>query len=244
MKTCSIEGCDNIYSGKGLCAKHYAAEYRKNNREKHLASQRKTNEKYKERNRIQGRERYYANQEANLANKKRYREENPEKIKNAQQKWYAENREKAIADAKTYVENNKEKVKARRKSYHEANREELNAKKRADRERIREVERAWVQANPEKVRDKNRKRLAMQNNAEYDGWTESMVWERDNSTCQICFKIVPRDLERSDRNNPLYPHIDHIVALIAGGSHLFINVRLTHRVCNLMRTPEQEAKGL
>ena len=244
MKTCSVDGCEKIYSGKGLCAKHYAAEYRKNNREKYLASQRRTNEKYKERNLIQARERYYANQEANLANKKRYREENPEKIKIARQKWYAENKESVKEKDRAYREANKDKIQARKKAYNEANRDRFNAKKRADRERIREVERAWIQANPEKVRDKNRKRLAMKSNAEYDGWTEAMVWERDKGVCQICFELVPRDLERSDRNNPLYPHIDHVVALIAGGSHLFANVRLTHRVCNLMRTPEQEAQGL
>ena len=65
------------------------------------------------------------------------------------------------------------------------------------------------------------------------GITLKKVWERDKGICQICGK--PCDW--SDRSwnkycGPLYPSIDHIVAMKNGGGHVWPNVQLAHIICN------------
>lgn len=101
----------------------------------------------------------------------------------------------------------------------------------------------WKKANIERTREIGRKRRALKANVISEPYTNKEILERDNYTCQICFEPIP-DLPKSDRYNYLYLNIDHIVALWAGGSDTKDNVRATHRVCNIMRTKEQEEKGL
>ena len=65
------------------------------------------------------------------------------------------------------------------------------------------------------------------------GITLKKVFKRDNGICQICGK--PCDW--SDRGwskycGPLYPSIDHIIALANGGGHVWSNVQLAHMMCN------------
>ncbi len=65
------------------------------------------------------------------------------------------------------------------------------------------------------------------------GITLKKVWKRDKGICQICGK--PCDW--SDRSwnkycGPLYPSIDHIVAMANGGGHVWPNVQLAHMICN------------
>lgn len=65
------------------------------------------------------------------------------------------------------------------------------------------------------------------------GITLKMVWKRDNGICQICGK--PCDW--SDRGwnkycGPLYPSIDHVIAMANGGGHVRTNVQLAHMMCN------------
>ena len=89
--------------------------------------------------------------------------------------------------------------------------------------------------NRPKHRELMRNRRARLLNADYDGWIDTDVIERDKGICQICFQEVPLDLPPSELYNPLYPHIDHTVDLANGGSNLFDNVRLTHRHCNISK---------
>lgn len=65
------------------------------------------------------------------------------------------------------------------------------------------------------------------------GITLKKVFKRDNGICQICGK--PCDW--SDRGwnkycGPLYPSIDHVIALVNGGGHVWGNVQLAHLMCN------------
>ena len=65
------------------------------------------------------------------------------------------------------------------------------------------------------------------------GITLKKVFKRDNGICQICGK--PCDW--SDRGwnkycGPLYPSIDHVIALVNGGGHIWSNVQLAHMMCN------------
>ena len=69
--------------------------------------------------------------------------------------------------------------------------------------------------------------------------------ERDNNICWICGKEVDwNDFEYKDgyfiaRNN--YPSIDHVTALCEGGVHSWDNIRLAHRICNIIRYKERPA---
>jgi len=62
--------------------------------------------------------------------------------------------------------------------------------------------------------------------------TRTKVFERDGYICQICGK--PTDL--NDREwgtiGPLFPTVDHIIALANGGSHTWDNVQCAHAICN------------
>lgn len=108
------------------------------------------------------------------------------------------------------------------------------ARKRHDRTRY--------QNNRHKWRAYIAKRQGTIFNAEYDGWVDEDVWDRDKGICQICLEPVSTEL--TDKYDPMYPNIDHIVGVAKGGTHLFENVRLTHRICNTSRTDEQEALGV
>ena len=65
------------------------------------------------------------------------------------------------------------------------------------------------------------------------GITLRKVWMRNKGICQIC----GGPCDWSDRSwskycGPLYPSIDHVVAMANGGSHIWSNVQLAHMICN------------
>lgn len=69
---------------------------------------------------------------------------------------------------------------------------------------------------------------------EYDPTvTIDALIERDGNICQICGQ--PCDKNDKSWNNgigPLYPTIDHIIAMSKGGPHTWDNVQLAHAYCN------------
>ena len=69
---------------------------------------------------------------------------------------------------------------------------------------------------------------------EYDpSITLDALIERDGNICKICGELCDKD-DRRWRNGigPLYPTIDHIIAMANGGSHTWDNVQLAHAYCN------------
>lgn len=62
--------------------------------------------------------------------------------------------------------------------------------------------------------------------------TRQKVFERDNYVCQICGKPTdPSDISWGTIG-PLFPTVDHIIALANGGTHTWDNVQCAHAICN------------
>lgn len=57
----------------------------------------------------------------------------------------------------------------------------------------------------------------------------SVVFERDNWTCQLCGEPVDPSMHGWNRMGAT---LDHIVPLAAGGLHCYANIQLAHRSCN------------
>lgn len=68
----------------------------------------------------------------------------------------------------------------------------------------------------------------------YESVDPMAVFERDAWRCHICGGEVPRDL----RGLPvdLAPELDHIIPLAKGGHHVWDNLGLAHRKCNLEKS--------
>lgn len=60
------------------------------------------------------------------------------------------------------------------------------------------------------------------------------IYERDGWICQICFEPVAQDL---DHMEPMAPTLDHIIpqAHMEVPDHSASNLRLAHRICNVLR---------
>lgn len=87
--------------------------------------------------------------------------------------------------------------------------------KERDRERIRKSQ----------YLSKQRRRIREQSVAVHEEIDRAVVIARDNSTCYICKEVVPKNRI----------HLDHVVPLSRGGSHIYDNVRVTCKDCNLRK---------
>ena len=59
------------------------------------------------------------------------------------------------------------------------------------------------------------------------------IFLRDGYRCQHCKKRTRPD---RDVNHPLYPNLDHIIALADGGPHTRANVQCLCRSCNIIKS--------
>lgn len=64
------------------------------------------------------------------------------------------------------------------------------------------------------------------------GITLKKVFDRDDRICQICGCICDWSDITPSSIGPKYPTIDHVIALVNGGSHTWDNVQLAHHICN------------
>lgn len=79
----------------------------------------------------------------------------------------------------------------------------------------------------------HRKRARIYGVAYEPGITVKKLVKRDNNICQICGEPCDANDNRwSEHFGPLYPTIDHIIAMVNGGGHTWDNVQLAHAICN------------
>ena len=82
----------------------------------------------------------------------------------------------------------------------------------------------------------HRKRARIYGVAYEPGITVKKLIKRDNNICQICGEPCDSNDHRwSEHFGPLYPTIDHIIAMVNGGGHTWDNVQLAHAICNSVK---------
>lgn len=153
-------------------------------------------------------------------------------LRQRRNEWYWKNRETNLAYQAEWREANVEKKRASDKRWREANPERKRATDAASRERRKEeladYFRDYFQANKNdpafraKRQEVKRRRRAR----EYDAYVEAVVFDtillRDLGHCGICGKPIME----------LTIELDHIIPLVAGGTHEPDNIQLAHRTCN------------
>ncbi len=140
---------------------------------------------------------------------KKYRKENPKKVK----KYYYKSKKRVIKDLDLHRKKNKEyNYKYRKKNP----------------EKIREI---W--------RQKDRRRRASIKQNGYERYTESEVIEKYGLNCHLCNQPVDMSATRLI-GSPGWEqglHIEHYVDIALGGPDTLENVRPSHAICNLTKTP-------
>lgn len=76
------------------------------------------------------------------------------------------------------------------------------------------------------------KRRAKAYGVPYESFDKDLVFERDRWVCQICYKPIDNELKFPD---PGSASLDHVMPLVAGGSHSADNSQASHLVCNLRK---------
>lgn len=77
------------------------------------------------------------------------------------------------------------------------------------------------------------RRMRCYGDAEYDdAVTLRAVMKRDHGICMICGLPVDETDIKNGHPSKMYPTIDHIIPISAGGSHTWKNVQLAHNSCN------------
>lgn len=91
------------------------------------------------------------------------------------------------------------------------------------------------------MRVKRDRRIRRMNNREHDNdITLEKLFERDKGICRLCGKPC----DRNDKTcGPNYPSIDHIIPISKGGKHVWDNVQLAHRQCNIAKRDTIYAPG-
>lgn len=139
---------------------------------------------------------------------------------------YLRDRERRLKERKAYYLANRERCIAAMKEYDDAHLDAKRARHRAwreeNRERAAEAAREWRRANPERSRALNGAKRARKKALPYEYIDRTEIYERDAGICGIC----------GGATDPDNWHLDHIIPLARGGSHLHENVQVAHPTCN------------
>lgn len=94
-------------------------------------------------------------------------------------------------------------------------------------ERKRAAKRKWHSKNKERALEHNAIRRARELGSEfYEIIDRESIYQRDSGICHICGESV----------DPKKWHMDHIIPISKGGSHIAENVAVSHPVCNLRKS--------
>lgn len=166
-------------------------------------------------------------------NDHRYYLENAERIKARCRTYYSENIEKGREQRKKWAAAHPEETKERRRRWYIANIEKVmdqNKKWCAENpEKLRAIKHNWIGAHLENHRDNEHIRRTRKRNGIYEKINSLEIYERDKWICQLCQENVDEILKYP---NPMSATLDHVIPLVAGGSHTKDNVQLAHLGCN------------
>ena len=189
---------------------------------------------YYQANKVRARQLYEANLEKKREQDKARRSSPEWKAKERERRrsYYEAHRDEAITYARTYYEANAEDVKAKQRARYQA----ADAAKRAayyrqraenpeTKARDRVKKDAWRAANKERGAEVVARRRVRIMGGQYEVIDRKAVWARDAGTCRICGSSV----------EPNNWHLDHIIPLSRGGSHIYDNVAVTHPICNMRK---------
>ena len=177
-----------------------------------------------------------ANPERKRESDRSYREENRDRLIEYQRKLYADNREERRAKSKTWRKENKKRVNFERRARRAANPEKFRTQQRVwaenNRDRLRALARQWQKANPAKVNERNRGRYARKRGllgTVTKGITEVLI-QNQGYRCSApgCRKRIGKKAKRDY-------HLDHIIAIAAGGLHDDANLQVLCVKCNLQK---------
>ncbi len=180
--------------------------------------------------------------EQNAARSARYRKKNPESAKISDVKSRVKNSVKRAQQAADWRQRNKERVEAYRLEYEKLRRLDRSDSKREayalDAEPHRERARNWRKKNPDKVKSakyvyRARKRGANQNHTEVEriDLLEKQGHICANPHCRTHLTVDNRT-------------VDHILALVNGGSNAIENLQWLCRPCNSRKSNLDHEKWL
>ena len=166
-----------------------------------------------------------ANRSQYTANSRRWEKSNPEKVSAKLSRWRADNAEHVSGYKRQYRESNQEAVLEYDRRYYADNVE-------ARREQSRLLNQEWRSSNPEKIRLKDERRRAMKRDAYVEDVRLYFLLERDGYQCVVCRGAIDPVLR--------HPHLgsaslEHIVPLVRGGMHSYLNCAPSHLGCNISK---------
>ena len=155
-----------------------------------------------------------------------WRKKNTERIAERNADYRAKNPEKVAKLYSEWEEKNQDRIKANSAAYRAANPMQSVRWRAANQDRIKALGVAWRKANPEKNRAKSRNRRALIRGAEGSHTANDVaaLLKLQKSKCACC----KCDISKKH-------HVDHIDALVNGGSNDRLNLQLLCPTCNLQK---------
>lgn len=162
---------------------------------------------------------------------KKWQAENVEKIRAWQKEYYARTAEQRREYSKNYAKENPEKVRETKLKYREREKERLRVQYQEFYQRNKEKFKAkyarYVENNRARVNERQRNRRALKKGAPGSHTKQDIerLFELQKKKCATCHA----KLEKTGF------HVDHIVALINGGSNWPDNLQLLCPTCNVKK---------
>ena len=157
-------------------------------------------------------------------------------------KWYAENREDHLengrnnyhSDLETNRQRKRERAAAERANNPAASRQRSRKHYVNNRDQERERVRQYRIDNPEANYAYSQAYLLRRRGVTVEGPIDrDVVADLDDWICQLCGWEIDDTI--TNRYDPGYLHVDHIVPLSKGGIHAYTNVQATHAYCNMSK---------
>lgn len=96
---------------------------------------------------------------------------------------------------------------------------------------------AWRAANPDRRGNAWHAYRARKLGAYVEDVERAVVLERDDWTCHICGRPIPKDTIWPEVE---YATLDHVIPLNKGGEHSYANVKAAHNLCNSTKRDSHE----